>query len=213
MSAREEGRAGRDPKRSLDVLVVDDPCTLEWDTMLGSGAVRYCRLCRQNVYDLSDMSRAEAEEIAFAEEDVCIRFYRRADGTVVTKDCAPTRVERARRASRRALGAVGTVFALGLGALALLPTAGAWGKGKLTGAPTPSAGKVPTSPPPEGESPPHVQEPSADAPRERDWVPEPTVPMHPPSPRDGVTVMGRRAPRHRPRVSSPAARHPNPHDP
>ena len=112
-------------KRSLDIISVAEPCTLEWDTMLGSGAVRYCRLCKKNVYDLSDMSRAEAEELVFAHGgDLCVRFYRRADGTVMTEDCAPTRTERARRASRRALGAVGAAFALGLGAVASLHSFG-----------------------------------------------------------------------------------------
>ena len=103
-------------KRSLDIIRVEDPCTVDWDTMLCSGAVRYCRLCKQNVYNLSDMSREEAEELVFAGEGkVCVRFYRRADGSVMTTDCAPTRAERARRAARRALKSVAALMAMGLG--------------------------------------------------------------------------------------------------
>lgn len=111
-------RSPAEPRR-LEVISVREPCAVPWDTMLGGGAVRYCRLCRKNVYDLAQLYRDEAEELVFeAEGQLCLRFFRREDGTVVTKDCTPTRVERVRRLGRRARRAVGAALAVGIGALA-----------------------------------------------------------------------------------------------
>jgi hypothetical protein len=42
-----------------------------------------------NVYNLSEMSQESAEAlIAETEGRLCVRFYQRADGTVLTRDCA-----------------------------------------------------------------------------------------------------------------------------
>jgi hypothetical protein len=58
--------------------------------MEGDEQVRFCGECRQNVYNLSEMSRAEAEAIVRRREAerVCIGFYRRPDGTVITRECS-----------------------------------------------------------------------------------------------------------------------------
>ena len=102
--------------RSLDVIEVEDPCTEDWDAMVGSGAVRYCQLCRFNVYDLSQMTRAEASELVESTEGrLCVSFYRRADGTVVTSDCAPARFAALRKAARRSLVVAGGLLAAFLG--------------------------------------------------------------------------------------------------
>lgn len=91
-------------RRHLDVLKIDDPCPASFADMSGIGAVRYCKLCHENVYDLSQMTKREAEDLIFeAEGRICVQFYQRADGTVVTKDCAPVRFAAARRAARRSL--------------------------------------------------------------------------------------------------------------
>jgi hypothetical protein len=114
----------------LDVLEVDDPCPEDFGAMMGSGPVRFCGLCRENVYDLSEMTRAEAEElIQQAEGRICVSFYRRADGTVSTVDCAPVRFEALRRAARRSLvvasGLVAALmtFVLGLASLLVMHVA------------------------------------------------------------------------------------------
>jgi hypothetical protein len=73
--------------------------------MEGEGRVRFCRLCSLNVYDLSDMTRAEAEAlISKTEGRLCGRMTRRADGTVLTKDC-PVGLRALRRRATRAAGA------------------------------------------------------------------------------------------------------------
>jgi hypothetical protein len=56
--------------------------------MPGNDRVRFCTLCQLNVYNLSDMSREEAEAFVTSREGPgCVRFYRREDGTIQTRDC------------------------------------------------------------------------------------------------------------------------------
>jgi hypothetical protein len=56
--------------------------------MIGSERMRFCGQCSLNVYNLSSMTRAEAESlIARNEGRLCVRFYRRRDGSIITNDC------------------------------------------------------------------------------------------------------------------------------
>jgi hypothetical protein len=74
---------------SLELLDIKSPCRVPWSSMQGDDRVRACAKCEKNVYDLSALTRAEAEALlARAEGTLCLRFYRRADGTVVTSDCS-----------------------------------------------------------------------------------------------------------------------------
>ena len=67
---------------------VASPCHSSWNTMKGDEQTRYCGLCRKNVYNLSEMTRQEAENLIREKEGkLCVRYYQRADGTVLTKDC------------------------------------------------------------------------------------------------------------------------------
>lgn len=73
---------------ALKNVRVASPCRADWTQMSGDARVRHCAECKLNVYNLSEMSRREAEElIASHEGRLCVRFYRRADGTVLTRDC------------------------------------------------------------------------------------------------------------------------------
>lgn len=59
-----------------------------WERMKGNDRVRHCERCRFNVYDLSAMTSAEATSLLTTREGkVCVTFFRRADGRVLTKDC------------------------------------------------------------------------------------------------------------------------------
>jgi hypothetical protein len=56
--------------------------------MIGSDRMRFCGQCNLNVYNLSGMTRAEAESVIAANEGrLCVRFYRRRDGSIITQDC------------------------------------------------------------------------------------------------------------------------------
>ena len=56
--------------------------------MYGDDRTRFCGRCSQNVYDLSSMTRAEAEDlIRRTDGQLCVRFYKRRDGTILTRNC------------------------------------------------------------------------------------------------------------------------------
>jgi hypothetical protein len=64
------------------------PCPADWDSMIGGDRVRFCSQCQLNVYNLSTMSKFEAEFlIARTAGRLCVRFYRRKDGSILTDNC------------------------------------------------------------------------------------------------------------------------------
>jgi hypothetical protein len=73
---------------SLKHVHIASPCNADWDQMIGSERVRFCGQCSLNVYNLSSMSRIDAEQlIEHNEGRLCIRYYRRSDGSIITKNC------------------------------------------------------------------------------------------------------------------------------
>jgi len=79
-------------------------CKERWDDMVGDAQVRDCAKCKRAVFNLSEMTTAEAEAV-LARRGVkpCVRFYRRPDGTVMTSDACATAARPERR--RLAVGA------------------------------------------------------------------------------------------------------------
>ena len=72
----------------LDNIHIASPCSANWDEMFGDDRKRFCGECKLNVYNLSNMTRHEAENLLINSEGrLCVRFFRRADGTVLTKNC------------------------------------------------------------------------------------------------------------------------------
>jgi hypothetical protein len=56
--------------------------------MRGDDRVRFCDRCNLDVYNLAGMSRGEAETLVRRSAGrLCVRLYRRQDGTVLTRDC------------------------------------------------------------------------------------------------------------------------------
>lgn len=109
---------------SLDSLQVAQPCSAEWEAMTGTDRVRHCADCNLNVYNLSAMDSAKAHAlVAETEGRRCIRFYRRADGTVLTQDCPREPVEFARE---RLNGVLLTLALVGLWAVTAPLTDAAW---------------------------------------------------------------------------------------
>jgi len=78
----------------LNQISVAKPCHESWDAMTGDDKKRFCGGCKKNVYNLSAMTEAEAQE-TLKIDNPCVRFYRRVDGTVLTQDC-PVGVKRVR---------------------------------------------------------------------------------------------------------------------
>ncbi len=82
------------------------PCSADWNEMRGDERVRFCAQCNLNVYNLSNMSRREAEAVVMrAEGRLCVRYYRRRDGTILTDNC-PTGLRALKRRLSRATQAV-----------------------------------------------------------------------------------------------------------
>jgi hypothetical protein len=109
-------------KDLLAEIRVASPCEASWDEMGGSDQVRFCRQCRKNVYNLSGMSRGDAAALVREKEGrLCVRFYRRRDGTMLTDNC-PVGLRTARRWLLAQIGAVAGTFGL-LGLLAPLVSA------------------------------------------------------------------------------------------
>ena len=95
----------------LEAVSVASPCQAPWEAMAGDERTRFCGQCQQHVYNLSEMSLTDAQVlIQKTEGQLCVRYYRRADGTFLTDDC-PVGL----RAMRRRLRFVASVAVAGIG--------------------------------------------------------------------------------------------------
>jgi len=103
--------------RLLDQVQVAKPCPANWDEMKGDDQVRHCTHCRLNVYNLSEMdAEAALTLVRNAEGRMCVRLYRRDDGTIITRDCPKgLRAFRQRAVKRLALAASFVLSAVGCG--------------------------------------------------------------------------------------------------
>ncbi len=105
----------------IGVVKVATPCKAKWSQMKGNDTVRRCELCNQNVYHLSRMTAFEARELLLKTEGrLCVRFFARADGSVLTKDCAVG----VKRRRLTLIAAAASVVALVLSAVAATLQAG-----------------------------------------------------------------------------------------
>ena len=96
----------------LKNLQVASPCSVDWDSMYGDDRKRFCGQCKLNVFNLSGMSTDEAENLIMnAEGRLCVRFYQRSDGTVLTADCPVglARVKQRMRATMTAAASLSSV--------------------------------------------------------------------------------------------------------
>src|SRR5687768_15456484 len=115
----------------LERVQIASPCTARWEDMRGDDQVRYCGECRLNVYNLSAMSREEAETLIIAKEGkLCAGFHRRADGTILTRDC-PVGLRAARIAAAKAWGRAGAAAALMISASLAFGERRGWWSGRV----------------------------------------------------------------------------------
>jgi len=97
---------------TLENMTIASPCSASWDDMDGDDRTRHCSSCTKNVYNLSEMSSAEAIAlIAEKEGRLCVRFYHRPDGTVLTDDC-PVGLRAIRSGYRKVATAAASLLAL-----------------------------------------------------------------------------------------------------
>jgi hypothetical protein len=99
----------------LEVIEIPKPCPADWSQMRGDERVRFCSHCSLHVYNLSAMSRMEAEQLLEQTEGrMCVRLYKRLDGTVITQDCGGGWRLAAKRLGRWASAATALVIAAAL---------------------------------------------------------------------------------------------------
>ena len=106
----------------LNNLRIASPCPADWAGMIGADRKRYCGECKLNVYNISGMTRPEAEQLLTQSEGrLCVRYYRRADGTILTKDCPVGWAKVKERVSRVATAAFSLLMTLlaGIGIVSL----------------------------------------------------------------------------------------------
>ncbi len=119
-ATRERDAAHADLKRArlpvLQNIRVASPCTADWNQMTGDDRVRACGSCNKNVYNLSDMTREEAEALLVSRAGgLCVRYFQRSDGTILLADCT-IGVKRRRR--RKLFAAVAAAALGGMGFVA-----------------------------------------------------------------------------------------------
>lgn len=69
-------------------LKIASPCSADWNRMDGDDRKRFCGDCKLNVYNLSGMTRYDAEHLLrMSEGRLCVRYFQRPDGTILTQDC------------------------------------------------------------------------------------------------------------------------------
>lgn len=109
------GGAGRGvrPLPLLDQVRVASPCNADWNEMLGDDRVRFCLGCEKNVYNLSSLPREDAEALLRARMggEMCVRFFERADGTILTQDCPVGVKKKQRRKLALAVAGAGVMAA------------------------------------------------------------------------------------------------------
>jgi Carboxypeptidase regulatory-like domain len=102
----------------LNEMRIASPCPVGWEQMSGDERVRHCRLCDLHVYNISELTPKQVQSlIEHSDGRICARLFRRADGTVITRDC-PVGLRAVRRRVAKTAAAVFTAI-LSLSAMVL----------------------------------------------------------------------------------------------
>ncbi len=126
---------------ALDNVRIASPCSVDWNEMIGDNRRRFCGDCKLNVYNLSDMTRTEAENLIMnAEGRLCVKFYKRADGSIITQDC-PVGWARVKQRTQIFVTAVASLIFTFFGAIGLVSI---FAKSKLIGKVLPIPFTTPT---------------------------------------------------------------------
>jgi len=101
----------------LDNIRIASPCRADWNEMVGDERARACSKCDKTVYNISELTRAEAEALIIEKHgQLCARYYQRADGTIILSDCvigaAASRNRKLIAAGAAALLATGVAYKL-----------------------------------------------------------------------------------------------------
>lgn len=141
---------------SLELIDIATPCEASWDEMRGDDRVRFCSHCKLNVYNLSDMPRADAERLVQQREGkLCVRFFKRHDGTVLTRDC-PVGIRAVRQRLVRSVAALAGLLLAMIGSTAFGSRISRWLPSGFRGPTETLTQWVDPTPPPTSCGPPPV---------------------------------------------------------
>src|ERR1700733_12947719 len=88
----------------LGSIQIASPCSAQWEEMTGDEQSRFCSHCDKHVFNLSALTAEAALQLIREKEGtLCGRFYRRADGALLTADCPVGIHHRVRRKCRLAI--------------------------------------------------------------------------------------------------------------
>jgi hypothetical protein len=170
----------------LDQISVASPCSASWDEMVGDERVRFCLSCAKDVYNISAMPREEAELLLQqrAGGEVCVRYYKRTDGTIMTSDCPVGARRKRRKKLALAVAGAGAMAVAAATALTrstctmgkMAPPHGTFMQGEIA---MTGAVAVPEAPPPETATPTPPEPP-------REVMGKPAFHPQRPQPRMGV---------------------------
>ena len=72
-------------KDNLDRVYLKKPCSTEWNLMEGNDQIRFCSECNKQVYNLSSMTRKQAEDLlAKGGGELCAKIDRDDRGKIIT---------------------------------------------------------------------------------------------------------------------------------
>ena len=149
-SNRANGYATLTPIPLLQSVRVASPCNAVWEDMkaVEGERVHFCMGCQKNVYNLSAMSQNEAEGLLRRHEGrLCVRYFQRHDGTVLTGDC-PIGAQMVRMSLIRRSTMAAGLFAMLFGAMAAMNMTQQRTTGRVISAPSvPVAGGISIAPP------------------------------------------------------------------
>lgn len=94
----------------LDSIVIENPCKVDWNSMTGDEKTRFCGQCKLNVHNISEMEDEEIRELFKTSSDsnskqLCLRMYKRPDGTVVRRNCQ-FKVRQLKKALHRSVASI-----------------------------------------------------------------------------------------------------------
>lgn len=97
-------------KKIFDSIEVPNPCSQNWAGMSGNDEVRFCSSCETNIYNLSAMTRQEAEKLLNnSNGKICVRYEKNSKGKIVT---APPKLTQITRRATIAAGVLATALSL-----------------------------------------------------------------------------------------------------
>jgi hypothetical protein len=95
----------------LETLQIPNPCSVGWQNMEGDDKTRFCRACNKPVFNLSAMTRQQAEALLAAlRGNLCASLTRNENGMVVTTEALPKSLPRLHQISKRASSVAGAVI-------------------------------------------------------------------------------------------------------